>query len=73
MYTACSTHGRDEKRIQVFFGRKKLPGTWKTLVYVMEGFQGPLSPVSIIEELLGRNSSCSGLEIREYGREDPLR
>jgi hypothetical protein len=35
--------------------------------------QGPLSLVSTIEELLGRNSSGSGLEIREYGRRDPSR
>jgi hypothetical protein len=35
--------------------------------------RGPLSLVSKIEELLGRNSSGSGLEIREYGRGDPLR
>jgi hypothetical protein len=35
--------------------------------------QGPLSLVSTIEELLGRNSSRSGLENREYGRGDPLR
>jgi hypothetical protein len=34
---------------------------------------GPLSLVSTIEELLGRNSSGSGLEIWYYGREDPLR
>jgi hypothetical protein len=27
--------------------------------------------VSTTEELLGRNSSGSGLEIREYGRRDP--
>jgi hypothetical protein len=33
---------------------------------------GPLSLVSTIEELLGRNSSGSGLEIGEYGRVDPL-
>jgi hypothetical protein len=33
----------------------------------------PLSLVSTIEELLARNSSGSGLENREYGREDPLR
>jgi hypothetical protein len=33
----------------------------------------PLSLVSTIEELLGRNSSGSGLEIREYGRGEPLR
>jgi hypothetical protein len=33
------------------------------------GFErGPLSLVSTTEELLGRNSSGSGLEIREYGR-----
>jgi hypothetical protein len=34
--------------------------------------RGPLSLVSTTEELLGRKSSCSGLEIREYGPEDPL-
>jgi hypothetical protein len=33
----------------------------------------PLSPVSTLEELLGRNSSGSCLEIREYDRGDPLR
>jgi hypothetical protein len=32
----------------------------------------PLSLVSTIEELLGRNNSGSGLENREYGRGDPL-
>jgi hypothetical protein len=32
----------------------------------------PLSLVSTIEELLGRNSSGFGLENRDYGREDPL-
>jgi hypothetical protein len=35
--------------------------------------RGPLSLVSTIEELLGRNSSGSGLENREYGRGNPLR
>jgi hypothetical protein len=30
--------------------------------------RGPLSLVSTTEELLGSNSSCSGLESREYGR-----
>jgi hypothetical protein len=35
--------------------------------------QGPLSLVSTIEELFGRNSSGSSLESREYGRRDPLR
>jgi hypothetical protein len=33
----------------------------------------PLSVVSTIEELLERESSGSGLEIREYGRRDPSR
>jgi hypothetical protein len=35
--------------------------------------RGPLSLVSITEELLGRNISASGLKYREYGRGDPLR
>jgi hypothetical protein len=35
--------------------------------------RGPFSLVSTTEELAGRNSSGSGLENREYGREDPLR
>jgi hypothetical protein len=35
--------------------------------------RGPVSLVITIEELLGRNSSGSGLENREYGRGDPLR
>jgi hypothetical protein len=34
---------------------------------------GTLSLVSTAEELLGSNSSGSGLEIREYGRRDPSR
>jgi hypothetical protein len=34
---------------------------------------GPLSLVSTTEELLGRKSSGSGLESREYGRRDPSR
>jgi hypothetical protein len=33
--------------------------------------RGPLSLVSTIEELLGRKSSGSALERREYGRRDP--
>jgi hypothetical protein len=33
--------------------------------------RGPLSLVSTSEELLGRKSSGSGLEIREYGSRDP--
>jgi hypothetical protein len=35
--------------------------------------RGQLSLVSTIGELLGRKSSGSGLEIREYGRRDPSR
>jgi hypothetical protein len=35
--------------------------------------RGPLSLVSSTEELLGRISSGSGLESREYGRKDPSR
>jgi hypothetical protein len=35
--------------------------------------RGPLSLVSTIEELLGRKSSGSGLERREYGSKDPSR
>jgi hypothetical protein len=35
--------------------------------------RGPLSLVNTIEELLGGKSSGSGIEIREYGRRDPLR
>jgi hypothetical protein len=34
---------------------------------------GPLSLMSTTEELLGRNSSGSGLESREYGRRDSSR
>jgi hypothetical protein len=34
--------------------------------------RGPLSLVNNIEELLGRNSSDSGLESLEYGHRDPL-
>jgi hypothetical protein len=33
--------------------------------------RGPLSLVGTTEELLGRKSSDSGLEIREYCRRDP--
>jgi hypothetical protein len=35
--------------------------------------RGPLSLVTTIEELPGRNSSGSGPENREYGHGDPLR
>jgi hypothetical protein len=52
--------GFDSRRYQIF---------WEVL-----GLErGPLSLVSTIEELLGRNSSDSGLENRQYSRGDPLR
>jgi hypothetical protein len=35
--------------------------------------RGAISLVSTTEELLGRNSSGSGLENRAYGRRDPSR
>jgi hypothetical protein len=35
--------------------------------------RGPLSLVSTIKEILGRNNSGSGLEIRGYGRRNPSR
>jgi hypothetical protein len=35
--------------------------------------RGPLSLMSTTEELLGINSSGSGLESRKYGRGDPMR
>jgi hypothetical protein len=47
-----------------------LPGTTKKVVCLE---RGPLSLSSTTEELLGRNSSGSGLEIREYGRRDSSR
>jgi hypothetical protein len=51
--------GFDSRRYQIF---------WE--VVGLE--RGPLSLVSAIEELLGRKSSGSGLESREYGRRDQL-
>jgi hypothetical protein len=51
--------GVDSRRYQIF---------WE--VVALE--RGPLSLVSTIEELLGRKSSGCNLEIREYGRGDPL-
>jgi hypothetical protein len=50
----------DSRRYQIF---------WK--VVGLE--RGPLSLVSTSEELLGRKSSGSGLEIWEYGRREPSR
>jgi hypothetical protein len=52
--------GFDSRRYQIF-----------SEVVCLE--RGLLSLVRTIDELLGRNSSGSGLENREYGRGDPLR
>jgi hypothetical protein len=52
--------GLDSRSYQIFWGALGLE-------------RGPLSLVSIIEELLGRKGSGSCLEIREYGRRDPSR
>jgi hypothetical protein len=57
--------------------RPRSPGfdsrRYKTFWEVMGLERGPLSLVSTIEELPGRNISDSGLENREYGRGNPLR
>jgi hypothetical protein len=52
--------GFDSRRYQIF---------WQ----IMGLERGPLSLVSTTEKLLERNSSGSGLEIREYGLRDPSR
>jgi hypothetical protein len=52
--------GFDSRALQ---GKKKVVGLER----------GPLSLVSTTEELLGRKSSGSGLESREYGRRDSSR
>jgi hypothetical protein len=55
--------------LQIRRSRVRFPGTKREKKVV--GLEwGPLSLVSTTEELLGRNSSGSGLEIREYGRRD---
>jgi hypothetical protein len=51
-------------------GPGSIPGATRLSVVGLE--RGPLSLMSTIEELLGRKSSGSGLESREYGRGDPL-
>jgi hypothetical protein len=48
------------------------PRHYQTFWEVVRLEQDPFSLVSTIEELLGRNSSGSGLENREYCRGDPL-
>jgi hypothetical protein len=53
--------------LQIRRSRVRFPGTTrKKEVVGLE--RGPLSLVSTTEELLGSNSSGSGLESREYGR-----
>jgi hypothetical protein len=58
--------------LQIRRNRVRFPGTTrKKKVVSLE--RGPPSLVSITEELLGRNSSGSGLENREYGHRDSSR
>jgi hypothetical protein len=52
-------------------GPCSIPGTTRKKVVGLE--RGPLSLVSTTEELLGRKSSSSCLENRDYGRKDPSR
>jgi hypothetical protein len=58
--------------LQIRMSRVRFPGT-KRKKKVVGLEQGPLSLVNTTEELLGRNSSGSGLERREYGRRDSSR
>jgi hypothetical protein len=53
----------DSRQYQIFLKKKTVVGLER----------GPLSLVSTTEELLGRNSSGSCLENREYGWRDPSR
>jgi hypothetical protein len=46
---------------------------WQIFWAVVCPERGPLSLVSTTDELLGRKSSGSGIENREYGRRDPSR
>jgi hypothetical protein len=56
-----------------FRGPGSIPGATR-FFWEVEGLErDPLSLVSTIDELLGRNSSGSGPKNREYGREDPFR
>jgi hypothetical protein len=52
-------------------GLGSIPDATRFLWEVLGLERGPLSLVSIIEKLLERKSSGSGLESREYGRKDP--
>jgi hypothetical protein len=51
----------------------RVPGTTRKQKKVVGLERGPLSLVSTTEELLGRNSSGSALESREYGHRDSSR
>jgi hypothetical protein len=54
-------------------GPGSIPGATRFFWEAVGLERGPLSLVSTIEELLGRKSSGSGLENREYDRRDPSR
>jgi hypothetical protein len=53
--------------------RVRLPTLPDFLTIIVGLERGPLSLVSTTEELLGRKTSDSGHEIREYGRRHPSR
>jgi hypothetical protein len=54
-------------------GPGSIPGATRIFWEVVGLERGSFSLVNTIEELLGRKSSGSGLERREYGRRDPSR
>jgi hypothetical protein len=70
MMTALWSSGQSSW-LQIRRSRVRFPGTTRKKVVGLE--RGPLSLVSATEELLGSNSSSSGLKIREYGRRDSSR
>jgi hypothetical protein len=78
-----NTHPHDRwgtKWIYICYVEESRPPLWSSgqsswLHIQRSGFDSrrcPLSLVSTIEELFGRQSSGSGVERREYGRRDPL-
>jgi hypothetical protein len=54
-------------------GSGSIPGATRFFWEVMGLERGPLSLMSTTEELLGRESSESCLEIQQYGSRDPSR
>jgi hypothetical protein len=69
LYFYCTEDG--DSMIQLHEeARVRFPALEKKVVGLE---RGPLSLVSTTEELLGRKSSGSDLENREYGRRDPSR